>query len=105
MILADTFAWVEYDRATGSAADHRLTELIVSPGSRRTDRVMKSYEYAKAGIAHYWVVDLDVEADERFLAHVLRDGTYHRIEVLVGDRVRTEVPLAVEFELDELTRP
>ena len=28
MILADTSAWVEYDRATGSPVDLRLTELI-----------------------------------------------------------------------------
>jgi predicted nucleic acid-binding protein len=28
VILADTSAWVEYDRATGSAVDLRLTELI-----------------------------------------------------------------------------
>ncbi len=28
MILADTSAWVEFDRATGSPADLRLTELI-----------------------------------------------------------------------------
>lgn len=28
MILADTSAWVEYDRATGSAVDQRLTALI-----------------------------------------------------------------------------
>ena len=32
MIIADTSAWVEYDRATGSAADHRLTELIAGEG-------------------------------------------------------------------------
>jgi len=28
MILADTSAWVEFDRATGSLVDSRLTELI-----------------------------------------------------------------------------
>ncbi len=28
MIVADTSAWVEYDRATGSRVDTRLTELI-----------------------------------------------------------------------------
>lgn len=28
MILADTSAWVEYDRATGSTVDRRLAELI-----------------------------------------------------------------------------
>lgn len=28
MILVDTSAWVEFDRATGSAADRRVTQLI-----------------------------------------------------------------------------
>ncbi|WP_428340962.1 type II toxin-antitoxin system VapC family toxin [Mycobacterium sp.] len=32
MILADTSAWVEYDRATGSAADQRVAELITTDG-------------------------------------------------------------------------
>jgi hypothetical protein len=32
VILADTSAWVEYDRATGSAAHLRLAELIGSDG-------------------------------------------------------------------------
>lgn len=30
MILADTSAWVEFDRATGSAVDLRLTGLVAS---------------------------------------------------------------------------
>lgn len=82
-----------------------LVVEIVSPGSRRTDHVMKPYEYAKAGIEHYWIVDLEADPDERFLAHVLDDGTYHRVGALVGDRVRTEEPVAVDFTLDELTKP
>lgn len=32
MILADTSAWVEYDRGSGSAVDHRVHELISSGG-------------------------------------------------------------------------
>jgi predicted nucleic acid-binding protein len=32
VILADTSAWVEYDRATGSAADQRVAELIANDG-------------------------------------------------------------------------
>jgi predicted nucleic acid-binding protein len=32
VILADTSAWVEYDRATGSDADLRMTELIERDG-------------------------------------------------------------------------
>ena len=34
MILVDTSAWVEFDRATGSAVDRRLTALIA-----RTDEI------------------------------------------------------------------
>jgi predicted nucleic acid-binding protein len=30
VILVDTSAWIEYQRATGSAADRRLTEAIAS---------------------------------------------------------------------------
>jgi hypothetical protein len=32
VILADTSAWIEYDRATGSAVDQRLTSLIAAAG-------------------------------------------------------------------------
>ncbi len=32
MILADTSAWVEYDRGTGSVVDRRLTELVEADG-------------------------------------------------------------------------
>jgi len=32
VILADTSAWMEYDRATGSAVDQRLTNLIETGG-------------------------------------------------------------------------
>lgn len=32
MILADTSAWIEYDRATGSGVDRRITELIAAEG-------------------------------------------------------------------------
>jgi predicted nucleic acid-binding protein len=32
MILADTSAWVEYDRATGSVVHRRLAELIATDG-------------------------------------------------------------------------
>lgn len=36
MILADTSAWVEYDRATGSPVDERLTALIAGNGPLAT---------------------------------------------------------------------
>lgn len=36
MILADTSAWVEYDRATGSPVDERVAELIADDGPLAT---------------------------------------------------------------------
>jgi Uma2 family endonuclease len=41
------------------AAAVRLAVEIVSPGSRRTDHVIKRGEYADAGIPYYWVIDTD----------------------------------------------
>ena len=32
MILADSSAWVEFDRATGSPVDQRMTELVTNDG-------------------------------------------------------------------------
>jgi Uma2 family endonuclease len=40
------------------ASDAVLVVEIVSPGSVRTDRVVKRGEYADAGIPYYWIVDL-----------------------------------------------
>jgi predicted nucleic acid-binding protein len=34
MILVDTSAWIEYDRATGSATDDAVTHLISDGGAR-----------------------------------------------------------------------
>ena len=46
--------------------DHRfspsqihLVVEVLSPGRRRSDLVTKRAEYAEAGIAEYWIVDLD----------------------------------------------
>lgn len=36
MILADTSAWVEFDRATGSSVDRRVAELIDADGPLAT---------------------------------------------------------------------
>ena len=74
------------------AADVVLVVEIVSPGSRGTDHVMKLHEYAKAGIEHYWIVDPDAPADDRFLAYRLDGETYRRVTALDGDRVRVNEP-------------
>jgi Uma2 family endonuclease len=47
------------DRKLLTAADLVLAVEIISPGSRNVDLHLKPFEYAEAGIPHYWVVDLD----------------------------------------------
>lgn len=41
------------------APDVMMAVEVMSPGSRRTDRITKRSEYAEAGIPTYWVVDLE----------------------------------------------
>lgn len=83
------------------ASDVALAVEIVSPGTGRTDRVMKPVEYADARIGAYWVLDLaDPEASRAF---VLVDGEYeeaargpHRLTVLS--------PVPLDIDLSSLTR-
>lgn len=54
----------EFDRVaeTGGllrAAGTVLVVEIVSPGSRRTDNLVKRGEYADAGIPHYWIIEAE----------------------------------------------
>jgi Uma2 family endonuclease len=83
------------------AADVLLAVEIVSPGSGRTDRVMKFAEYADAGIAHYWIVDLDPPAS--LTGYLLVDGHY---ELMIESAGVVEVasPALIRIDLDALTR-
>ncbi len=44
-------------RGRWHAEEVALVAEVVSPGTQRTDRVMKASEYAEAGIPTYWLVD------------------------------------------------
>lgn len=86
-----------------AATDVVLVVEIVSPGSRGTDHVMKLHEYAAAGIAHYWIVDPDAPADDRFLAYRLDGDIYRRVRALDAGRVRLDEPVTMDFLLEDLT--
>ena len=58
-----------------TARDVRLVVEIVSPGSRRMDRVMKRDEYAEAGIAEYWLLD----GEPLTLTAYALDGSSYRL--------------------------
>ena len=84
------------------AADVVLVVEIVSPGSRGTDHVMKLHEYAKAGIANYWIIDPDATIDDRFLAYHLDGEIYRRAAAFDGEHIRVNDPAAMEFTLQAL---
>ncbi|HUH71964.1 MAG TPA: Uma2 family endonuclease [Mycobacterium sp.] len=85
------------------AADVVLVVEIVSPGSRGTDHVMKLHGYATADIEHYWIVDPDAPADDRFIVYRLDGEIYRRVTALDGDRVHVNEPIEMEFTLDMVT--
>lgn len=82
------------------AADVLLAVEITSPGTVRTDRITKLYEYADAGIPAYWL--LDVTPPPTMTAHALVDGDYE----IVGDGggvLSLLSPAPVTIDLSRLT--
>jgi len=73
---------------------------IVSPGSYRTDHVIKRGEYADAGILHYWIVDLDHPVT-LIDCHLAAEFGYQDAGPVTGRFVTTE-PFPICLRLDEL---
>ncbi|MER5261361.1 Uma2 family endonuclease [Actinosynnema sp. NPDC002837] len=73
---------------------------LVSPGSKRMDRVIKRGEYADAGIPHYWIVDLDPPIS-LVACHLAGDFGYQDAGDVVGE-FTTSVPFPVTLKLDGL---
>lgn len=76
-----------------------LAVEIVSPGSNRTDRIIKRREYADAGIPHYWIVELDPHPS--LTACNLVDGSYQDHGPRVG-AVTIDRPFPVRLDVDAL---
>lgn len=73
---------------------------IVSPGSRRTDHVVKHGEYADADIGHYWIVDLDTPP-ALTPCHLAAGLGYHDPGAVVGAFATSE-PFPLRLDLDRL---
>jgi Uma2 family endonuclease len=82
------------------AAEVVVVIEIVSPGSRRTDHVVKRSEYADAGIPHYWIVDLDRPVS-LLDCHLAGDFGYQDAGGTAGNLV-TSQPFPVRVELHRL---
>jgi Uma2 family endonuclease len=77
-----------------------LTVEVLSPSTRRTDRLEKMVEYARAGVREYWIVDPHGRTVEVF---VLRDGVYELLGKWgEGEEARSEVLAGFKVAVDEV---
>ena len=95
----------EYDRVSAEggilrAAGVHLVVEIVSPGSKRTDRIIKHAEYADAGIAHYWILDLDPPVS--LVAHRLAGELGYAADADATGTFTTTEPYPLTIALDQL---
>lgn len=82
---------VRYGSHYALARDVTLVVEVVSPGTRRRDRLEKPADYAAAGIPHYWRIEQD---PLHVYAYDLVDGRYE----LTADSAQ-ELVLAKPFEI------
>jgi len=77
------------------AEDVLLAVEVVSPGSRETDQLNKPFEYGRAGIPNYWIVDL--EGPVTMTAYQLVGGDYKIVGKTSGTMALTEpAPVTVD---------
>jgi Uma2 family endonuclease len=102
LVVVDQAAVARVDREGGllRADEVVLVVEIVSPGSRRTDHVIKRAEYADAGIPTYWIVDLDSPAS--LTACHLTAGFGYQDGGAVADLFIASEPYPVRIELNAL---
>lgn len=82
------------------AADVLVAVEIISPGTGTTDRVTKMFEYADAGIAHYWLVDLSPPVP--LTACTLVDGNYEHTLGEASGTLTIPSPVCLTLDLDAL---
>jgi Uma2 family endonuclease len=101
VIRRSEFERVDRDGGLLRAEHTVLVVEIVSPGSRRTDTLIKRGEYADAGIPNYWIVDLDQPASV-LACHLAGEFGYHDGGAVTGVFETTE-PFPARIDLDVLT--
>jgi Uma2 family endonuclease len=114
VVLVDTFpptvrtpdiSIVSLDAARARPKRYQALQLrvaveIISPGSRRIDRVLKFAEYAEVGIPHYWIVELaDAITLDTFR---LVDGAYEPQLRSATGTVQLDSPVPLQVDLDGL---
>lgn len=78
--------------------DVLLAVEVVSPSSKRRDRLIKPAQYAAAGIPHFWRLE---PADRVLITYVL-DGDAYRESGRFTDEVEIDEPVMLRFRLGQL---
>ncbi|PJE93806.1 hypothetical protein CUT44_31880 [Streptomyces carminius] len=80
-----------------------LVAEIVSPGSETTDRIVKTDQYAKAGIAFYWRIEQAATGVPLVYTYLLDPAAraYREGDVFTGT-VKASAPFPVEVELGRI---
>jgi Uma2 family endonuclease len=79
-------------------SDVLLAVEVMSPGSITEDRVVKPLHYARAGIPHYWRLELD---EQELVTYALAGEAYVENGRFDG-RVEISEPVSVTFDLSDL---
>ena len=88
------------------AADVLAVAEVMSPSSRRTDRLGKSISYAEAGITTYWIIDLDVDEGPELVVNTLTsDGYRETARFVAGSLARLNEPFAWQVDPGGLVGP
>lgn len=83
-----------------------LAVEVVSPGSRRMDRMVKPSVLAENGVPAYWRVELTGPGAPAIVMHDLDDGAYREVvTVRAAESVVVGVPFQVEVRPADLVGP
>lgn len=98
----------EYDRVHEQSDIIRASGVILavevhSPGSVRTDRVIKYMEYRDAGIGHYWMLDLEPPLTLRAF-HLAGPFEYLPLAPEATGSYTAKEPFPVTIDLEALVR-
>ncbi len=91
---------VEDEGGVIRASEVLLVVEILSPGSVRTDQIVKRGEYADAGIPNYWIVNIS-DPVSLLACHLAGEFGYADGGSVTGHYTATE-PVPVELDLDAL---
>ncbi len=100
VVRRSEFDRVDRDGGLLRAASALLVVEVVSPGSRRTDTLVKRGEYADAGIPHYWIIDVDAPVS-LVACHLAGEFGYQDAGAVSGV-FETEEPFRARVDLDAL---